>query len=130
MPSFEGETLGGTHFYSAQASDHAMLLLFFSSKAPGCRSNLSIVQRVYESTSEVVAVGVSEDESPTEARRLTDELGIHFPVIVDEGGRISKQYQEPKLPTTFVVDRQSKITWVGGADETEEGVSSAVSLAR
>src|SRR5262245_9642228 len=63
MPSFEGDTLSRNHFYTAQGSEYPMVVKFFSSNCTACRKTLAAVQRVYENDSDLVVVGISEDES-------------------------------------------------------------------
>ena len=130
MPAFEGMTLSRNHFYTAQGTERPMVVHFFSSNGTGSRRASSVVQKVYEGDSELLVVGISEDDSAAEARQNVDELGIHFPVILDEGGRISKLYGVSDVPATFVITLRGSVIWVGAADESEEGVRAAVRVAR
>lgn len=130
MPTFEGDTLSRNHFYTAQGNGFPMVVKFFSSKCTRCKETLLAMQRVYEDSSDLVVVGISEDETAVEARRLVDELGIHFPVILDVDGKVSKQYQVTEIPATFVMTSNGSVSWVGGTDQTEAGVRAAIQLAR
>lgn len=107
-----------------------MVVKFFSSECTHCRQTLSALQRVYADSSDLVVVGISEDDSAIEAHRMVDELGIHFPVILDVAGRLSKQFQVKEMPATFVMTPNGNVSWVGGAEQTEAGVRAAVRLAR
>ena len=75
----------------------------------------------------IVIVGVSEDESIAQARQLVDGLGVRFPVIHDETGRLARRYSVARMPVTFVVAKNGNISWVGGPDQTEDGVRAALS---
>jgi peroxiredoxin len=130
MPSFEGDTVSHNHFYTAQATGYPMVVRFFSPKSAKSKETLTALQRVYEDSSDLVVVAVSADASAAETRQVVDELGIHYPVILDEGGRISKQYQVTETPATFVVSAHGKVSWVGGARATEDAVRAAVHVAR
>ncbi len=127
MPSFEGDTLSRNHFYAAQATGHPMIVQFFSSDCGDCPRTLSAAQNVYGGSSDLVAVGVAEDASPAAAQGLTERLGIHFPVVLDPGGRIARQYQVTALPAVFVISQYGKVTWVGDGDATEDAMRAAVS---
>jgi peroxiredoxin len=85
------------------------------------------MQRIYEDNPRIIIVGVSEDESITEARQLVEGLGVRFPVIYDETGRLARQYKVAKMPITFVVAKNGNVSWVGGPDQTEDGVRAALS---
>jgi peroxiredoxin len=130
MPSFEGDTLSRNHFYTAQGNGFPMVVKFFSSNCARCKETLSALQRVYADSADLVVVGISEDDSAVEARQMVDGLGIHFPVILDVGGQVSKQFQVTQMPATFVMTPNGSVSWVGGADQTEDGIRAAVRLAR
>jgi len=127
MPSFEGETLNLTPFDSGQADGHPMIVKFFSSSCTRCKNTLPAMQRIYEDNPSIIIVGVSEDESVTQTRRLVDGLGVRFPVIHDESGRLARQYSVARMPVTFVVAKNGNVKWVGGPDQTEDGVRAALS---
>jgi peroxiredoxin len=129
MPSFEGKTLNMTPFDSGQGSGHPMVIKFFSTECKRCQRTLPALQRIYEDNPGIVMVGVSEDESVGQARRLVEGLGVRFPVIHDSEGRLAKQYSVEDMPVTFVMSKNGTVRWVGGPDQTEDGVRAAVSAA-
>lgn len=130
MPTFEGDTLTRGHFYTAQGNGYPMVVKFFSSKCEACKQTLAAVQSVYADSTDLVVVGVSEDDSAVDARRTADGLGLHFPIILDEGGSVMKQYQVTAVPATFVITRNGNVSWVGGKEQTEAGIRAAVRAAR
>ena len=127
MPSFEGKTLNLTPFDTGQADGHPLIVKFFSSDCTRCKNTLPALQRIYEDNPGIIIVGVSEDESIMQARKLVDGLGVRFPVIYDETGRLARQYSVAKMPVTFVVAKNGNVSWVGGPDQTEDGVRAALS---
>lgn len=130
LPGFEGDTLSHNHFYSAQGTNHPMIVHFFSSDCADCPRTLSAAQSFYASHSDTIVVGISEDASPTHARILIDRLGVHFPVVIDEDGRIAHDYQVTEMPALFVISPYGRVSWAGGADVTEDALRSAVSVAQ
>jgi peroxiredoxin len=104
-----------------------MIVKFFSASCARCKNSLSAIQRIYEDNPDIVIVGVSEDESIGQARKLVEGLGVRFPVIYDETGRLRRQYSVARMPVTFVVAKNGNVSWVGGPDQTEDGVRAAVS---
>jgi hypothetical protein len=75
-------------------------------------------------------VGVAEDASAVRARGLVDRLGLHFPVVLDEDGRIAHQYEVTEMPAVFVVSQYGKVSWLGGPETTEDSLRAAVSVAQ
>jgi peroxiredoxin len=131
MPTFEGDTLTRGHFYTAQGNGYPMVVKFFSSTCAACRDTLAAIQRVYaDNGSDLVVVGVAEDESAAVARHTADDLGLHFPIILDTGGTVLRQYQVTQIPATFVITRNGNVSWVGGKEQTEAGVRAAIRAAR
>jgi peroxiredoxin len=129
MPSFEGKTLNMTPFDSGQGTGRPMVVKFFSADCKRCQHTLPALQRIYEDNPGIVMVGVSEDDSESDARKLVEGLGVRFPVIHDSEGRLAKQYSVEKMPVTFVMSKNGTVRWVGGPDQTEDGVRAAVSAA-
>ena len=127
LPSFEGKTLNLTPFDSAQADGRPMIVKFFSSDCNRCKSTLPALERIHEDNKDVLVVGVAEDESATEARRLVQNLGVRFPVIHDPTGDLAKRYRVAQMPMTFVIAPNGSVNWVGGPEQTEDGVRAAVS---
>ena len=127
MPGFEGKTLNQTPFDTGQADGHPLIVKFFSSNCSRCKNTLPALQRIYEDNPGIIIVGVSEDESIGDARQLVEGLGVRFPVIYDETGRLARKYSVAKMPVTFVVAKNGNVSWVGGPDQTEDGVRAALS---
>lgn len=130
MPSFEGDTLTHNHFYTAQGTSHPMIVHFFSADCRECPRTLSAAQSLYSGSSELVVVGVVEDASPGDAQRLVDRLGVHFPIVLDPNGRIAHDYQVTDMPALFVVSPYGKVSWLGGADATEDSLRAAVNASQ
>jgi peroxiredoxin len=130
LPSFAAQTLGATPFDTGQGAGHAMIVKFFSADCARCKSTLPAVQRIYSDNPDIVVIGVSEDESAARARRLVDDLGVHFPVILDANGEVKRKYAVAQMPMTFVVAPNGSVRWVGGPEQTEDAVRAALSAAR
>jgi peroxiredoxin len=130
LPAFEGDTLTHNHFYTAQGTNHPMIVHFFSADCRDCPRTLSAAQSFYAGNSDLIVVGVSEDESPGHTQGLVDRLGLHFPVVLDRDGRIARQYEVTEMPALFVVSPYGKVSWLGGADTTEDSLRAAVSVAQ
>lgn len=130
LPAFEGDTLSHNHFYTAQGTNHPMVVHFFSSDCAECPRTLSAAQSSYASSSDLVVVGVAEDASAVHARGLADRLGLHFPIVLDTDGRIAHQFEVTDMPAVFVVSPYGKVSWLGGSETTEDSLRAAVSVAQ
>ena len=129
MPSFSGETLTNNDFVSEQGDGHKMIVKFFSTSCDRCADTLAAVQRIQSDDSSVVVVGIAEDDSETETRRFVSQRGVHFPILLDKKGSLAREYHVANVPTTFVITAKGSVAWVGGPDQTEDGIRSALASA-
>jgi peroxiredoxin len=129
MPTFEGQTLSQNTFDSGQGGGHKMVVNFFSSDSKECKTTLPALERIYEGESNLVVVGVCEDESAAKARELVTGLGLSFPVVHDPKGSVARLYEVEGKPATFVITPRGRVSWVGGAAQTEDVLRAALHAA-
>jgi predicted transcriptional regulator len=55
---------------------------------------------------------------------------VKFPVAVDGEGIVARRFEVEERPRTFVVDAQGRVSWVGGAELTEDSLTAAVRASR
>ncbi|MGH9833491.1 MAG: TlpA family protein disulfide reductase, partial [Blastocatellia bacterium] len=85
------------------------LLVFFETDCPTCRLTIPYLNRLAQTLDEkAVIIGVSQDgEEPT--RELVEQLPVKFPVVLDRGLSVSRQYDPQAVPTLFLIDGEGKI---------------------
>ena len=86
-----------------------------------CKEEMPAVQRFARSTPGVRVVGVAIDDAPDAARQFAREVGVTFPLGVDQDDRVGDAYGVTGLPTTLFLDRQGRLaaTWAGPVTEAE-----------
>lgn len=129
MPGFELQPLNGTTRDSGSFYGRTLVLSFVSADCAPCDQTLQAAQDVYAGDHDLVVVAVFGGDRET-AARLSSKHGVKFPVAVDGEGIVAKRFEVDERPRTFVVDAQGRVTWVGGAELTEDSLSRAVSAAR
>lgn len=129
MPTFDGDTLSQNHFDSGQGGGHRMVVKFFSTECKECKTTLPALQHIYQGESNLVVVGVCNDESASRARAFVNELGLSFPVVHDPTGRVAKLYEVTGQSATFVMTPMGRVSWVGGAGQTEDELRAALDAA-
>ncbi|MFN7948320.1 MAG: TlpA disulfide reductase family protein [Blastocatellia bacterium] len=89
--------------------DHPSLLVFFETDCPTCHLTLPYLNRLAAALKDKAEIiGLSQDgAAPT--RELALHLPVEFPVLLDEGWRVSRQYDPLAVPTLFLIDRSGKI---------------------
>lgn len=129
MPTFDGETLSLNHFDSGQGGGHRMVVKFFSTDCRECKTTLPALQHIYEGTSNLVVVGVCEDESASRAREFVNALGLSFPVVHDPKGAVARLYEANGKSPTFIITPRGRVSWVGGAEQSEDVLRAALAAA-
>ncbi|MBI2894603.1 MAG: TlpA family protein disulfide reductase [Deltaproteobacteria bacterium] len=55
-------------------------------------------------------IGVATDGSETGAiRRIVDDAGVDYPILLDEDGKVAGRYAVDGLPTLFLLDRRGVV---------------------
>jgi peroxiredoxin len=57
-----------------------------------------------------VALGIDFDEPADLVTAFAEELGLSFPLLLDPGGLVQRQYRVVGYPSTVVVDREGRIS--------------------
>lgn len=131
MPAFESQTISGNPVISGAYQGHTVVVSFVSAKCPSCEKTLSAANSLYEDNHQLVVVGVFQKEHAEGAVPVASRLALRFPIIVDRDGSISRQFKVGEtVPSTFVVDPDGRVRWVGGSDLTVDGLDRAVQAAR
>jgi peroxiredoxin len=126
VPELERTTLDGEVLRTGHFRGRAIVIEFFAEYCEPCRHSLPVVEKLRRAHPEVVFVGVSEDEHKADAVWLTKRLGLGFPVVYDEDGRIAARFAVEEMPATFVIDEGGTVRWVGGPGCVEAEMAAAI----
>ncbi|MEZ4299748.1 MAG: TlpA disulfide reductase family protein [Polyangiaceae bacterium] len=93
---------------------------FWASWCEACVIAMPSLERLHRRhrDSGVQVVGISVDEEPRNALGTVMAYQTSFPIVLDPHGRIQSAYAVSKIPTTFVIDRNGLIRWVGRDPDT------------
>lgn len=90
-----------------------LLLQFFATWCPSCRSELPRLDRWLQGCPHVRLILINLDEGSATVRRWLAPLGLHAPVVLDAGGRRWRSAGLRGLPATLI--------GAGGATIAHEG---------
>ncbi len=106
-PDFSLTTLEGEPVSLADFRGKVVLLNFWASWCPPCRSEMPAMERVYQDYADrgfvILAVNATQQDSPDAARRFVSEQGLTFPILLDTSGTVSALYRTRSLPTSFFI---------------------------
>jgi peroxiredoxin len=129
VPGFASKTVSGREFETGEFHGRPFVVSIVSPSCAACETSLRATQAMYADNHDVAVVGVFRGDL-VGAARLASDLSLKFPIVADPDGRIARRFEIDEVPRTFVADSQGRISWVGGADLTEEALSSAVEVVK
>jgi len=109
--SYTVKSLNGTSDALERYRGHVVLLNLWASWCAPCRSETPALERLF--TSErgkgLVVLGVDQGESAAAAASFSREMGLTYPILLDEEQRYGRAYAAVGLPTTLVIDSGGRI---------------------
>ncbi len=128
-PDFALPRLSGGALRLADLAGQVVFLNFWATWCPPCRAEMPAMERLHRALGPrgLAVVAVDFQETADEIHAFVAELGLTFPVLLDESGAVTGgRYLVNALPTTFVLDRQGRIVahavgprdWDGAAART------------
>ena len=112
------DTSGKTH----QLSDYkgkVVLVQFWATYCTPCRKEMPSMNRLLNKLDgQLVILAVNMGETRPEVEAFMKEVGVEFPVLLDERGKAIEAWKVFAAPSNFVIDGQGKIryTLFGGVD--------------
>ena len=111
-PDFALKSLDGRNLRLSEYRGRVVVLSFWASWCGRCREQLpelaALRQRYQDAGLQVLAIGLDEDaQSARSASR-----NVEFPVLLDTGKHVAREYDPGKLPLTVLIDRHGQIRHV------------------
>ena len=110
-PDFLLTTLEGEEARLSEFRGQPVIINFWATWCPPCRAEMPDFQKLYEAEDvEILAVNLTESEQSEEGvQDFIDELGLTFPVPMDQNSIVSEMYEVQAYPTSYIVDSDGKI---------------------
>jgi|GEM_PF-1056003 len=122
-PPLVGTMLDGSTFDLASHQGRIVVVDFWASWCGPCREAMPGLQAMSDAhkPDALVVVGVSVDEQESDARAFVEEIGVDFSIVLDTEQTIAEVWEPPKMPTTFVIDREGNVvaTFAGHTAESQ-----------
>lgn len=110
-PLFTLKDLNGTHYSIEQWKGRVVLLRFWATRCESCKIEMPKLQSSFRNmmANGFMVVAVNVEDPVEKASQFVTELGLTFPVLIDEDQKVTNLYQVYGVPTTFFIDRNGVI---------------------
>ena len=126
LPEFQRPTLRGDTFDTKELAGRVVVVKFFAKHCVPCRRTLPAAETLHRDHPDVGFVGVSEDENAQAADQQVRMYQLSFPVVLDQGNVLAGRFRVAELPAAFVTDKNGRIAWIAGPNQTEDDLRQAV----
>lgn len=115
-PDFELTTFDGESYRLSELRGEPILINFWASWCPPCRSEMPAIQQVYDEFKDqgltVLAINTTYQDNLGDAIAFAQIRKLTFPILLDRTGSAANLYEIHSLPTTFFVDPDGIISEV------------------
>jgi peroxiredoxin len=112
-PSLSLPTLTGSQIEVEDYRGSPIILNFWASWCPPCRTEMPAFQQIYQEYEDqnlvIAAVNTTFQDSRTDLENFVTNHGLSFYVLLDNTGAVSTSYNIYSLPTTYFIDSQGYI---------------------
>jgi peroxiredoxin len=113
-PDFTLKNLEGNNLRLNEYRGQVVLINFWASWCGPCRQEMPLLDRLhnrYEETGFAV-LGVNVEGEVEPAREIVDKTQVTFPILIDDGQKVSEMYNLQAMPSTVVVDRDGVVRYI------------------
>jgi len=110
-PDFQLQNLDGQTVSLGDLRDKPVLINFWATWCPPCRSEMPYIQEIYEEWSDkgLVVLAINIGESSSKAEGFMQSYNLSFTVLLDTKQDVAQKYNIQYIPTTFFIDKDGII---------------------
>ncbi len=113
-PDFTLKSLEGSNLRLEEYRGQVVLLNFWASWCGPCRQEMPLLDRLhhrYEDTGFAV-LGVNVEGETAPAQEIVEKTNVTFPILIDDGQKVSEMYNLQAMPSTVVIDRDGVVRYI------------------
>lgn len=108
-PDFEVKTLKGESVKLSDYKGKKVMLNFWATWCPPCKEEMPDMEKFYQQASEDVVILAVNIDPQYNVKQFVTEMGVTFPILLDEKDKVNSMYQVLTIPTTYFIDEKGII---------------------
>ena len=110
-PNFSLSTLSGTKDSLVAHKGEVVVLNFWATWCAPCVEEMPTLERLHSllGSQGLTVLAVAVDDTEVALNAAQKELGLSFPILLDQNGKVRDQFKVQGYPETFIVDRSGKL---------------------
>ena len=114
MPEIGVKDLTGKPVSLASLKGKVVIVDFWATWCAPCKEEMPVLQKLYTKykAKGLVVVGVSVDEEAGNVAPFIKKMKVTFPIVHDAGHEVADRFKPPKMPSSYVVDRNGIVRHV------------------
>lgn len=108
-PMFELQTLEGKTMKLSDLKGKKTLLNFFATWCTPCKTEMPMLEKFsvkHKNDLNIIAINI---DPRANVKKYVKKLGLTFPILIDEKGKVNENYQVIAIPTTFLLNEKGII---------------------
>jgi peroxiredoxin len=104
----------GVNTKLSELRGQVVMVNFWASWCGPCRQEMPLLEQLFERYQSLgfTLLGVNVDEDRAAADKMLRDVPVSFPILYDDQGKVSQEYQVKAMPSTFMVDRDGRIRYL------------------
>jgi peroxiredoxin len=113
-PDFALKATSGSNFRLSEHRGDVVMVAFWGSACGQCGSQLSAISRMVDTyrSAGLVALAVNVDDNQSKAVEFALAHPVSFPLLLDSGKSIARQFRVDNLPMLMLIDRAGTVRYV------------------
>ena len=113
-PDFALKSRAGANLRLSEERGNVVMVNFWATWCGPCRQEMPLLDDIYERYRDAgfQLLGVNIDDDANKAARMTDDMGVGFPLLFDQDKEVSRLYDVSAMPVTVLIDRDGVVRHV------------------